>query len=100
MTNRHSWRSPPFGIGEVLEADSLADGLAQARMAFRYCPTRPAFARRHGMSALPQFKAIDPDLPVVLLTGHGSIDLAVDALKLVLPIMSRSHSVRADPAHG
>jgi two-component system, NtrC family, response regulator AtoC len=34
-----------------------------------------------GLAFAAKIRAIDPDLPVVLLTGHGSVDLAVDALK-------------------
>ena len=34
-----------------------------------------------GLALVAKLRAIDPDLPVVLLTGHGSVDLAVDALK-------------------
>jgi DNA-binding NtrC family response regulator len=31
---------------------------------------------------LPGLATIDPDLPVIILTGHGSIDIAVQAIKL------------------
>ena len=34
-----------------------------------------------GLDLVAKLRAIDPDLPVVLLTGHGSVDLAVEALK-------------------
>ena len=34
-----------------------------------------------GLDLVAKLKAIDAELPVVLLTGHGSVDLAVDALK-------------------
>ncbi len=34
------------------------------------------------LDLLPRLQAIDPDLPVVVITAHGSIDLAVRALKL------------------
>jgi DNA-binding NtrC family response regulator len=33
------------------------------------------------LDLLPRLKAIDPDIPLVVLTGHGSIDLAVRAIK-------------------
>ena len=33
------------------------------------------------LALLPRLRAIDPGLPVVLLTGHGSIDLAVRAIQ-------------------
>lgn len=71
-----------FGSCDVLEAGTGADGLAQARDGF---PDLVLLDQRlpdaEGMELIPQLKAIDPDLPVVLLTGHGSTDLAVDALK-------------------
>ena len=34
------------------------------------------------LGLLPRFKEIAPDVPVIILTGHGSIDLAVRAIKL------------------
>jgi two-component system, NtrC family, response regulator AtoC len=34
-----------------------------------------------GLAVAGKIRAIDAELPVVLLTGHGSVDLAVDALK-------------------
>ncbi len=34
-----------------------------------------------GLALVPKLRAIDPDIPVVLLTGQGSVDLAVESLK-------------------
>ncbi|RZI44822.1 sigma-54-dependent Fis family transcriptional regulator [Herbaspirillum sp. HC18] len=34
-----------------------------------------------GMTLLKEIRGIDPDLPVVLITGHGDVSLAVDAMK-------------------
>ena len=34
-----------------------------------------------GLQLFDRVKALDPDLPVILVTGHGDIDLAVAALK-------------------
>jgi len=34
-----------------------------------------------GMALLKALQAIDPDLPVVLITGHGDVSLAVQAMK-------------------
>ncbi len=34
-----------------------------------------------GLDLIPRLHAIDPELPIVLLTGHGSSDLAVQAMK-------------------
>ena len=35
----------------------------------------------NGLELVAKLRAVDPDIPVVLLTGHGSVDLAVEALK-------------------
>jgi DNA-binding NtrC family response regulator len=35
----------------------------------------------NGLELLAQLKAVDPSVPVVMLTGYGSIDLAVRAIK-------------------
>ena len=35
----------------------------------------------NALELLPRLKGISPDMPVILLTGHGSIDLAVRAIK-------------------
>jgi two-component system response regulator AtoC len=66
----------------VKEADSGAAALALVRDAY---PDLVLLDQRlpdgDGLELLARMRAIDPDLPVVLLTGHGSVDLAVDALK-------------------
>jgi DNA-binding NtrC family response regulator len=33
------------------------------------------------LDALPKLKAIDPSVPIIVLTGHGSVELAVEAMK-------------------
>ena len=35
----------------------------------------------NALEVLPRLKAADPSIPVIILTGHGSIDLAVRAMK-------------------
>ncbi|PWC37739.1 sigma-54 dependent transcriptional regulator [Azospirillum sp. TSO35-2] len=35
-----------------------------------------------GMALLSRLLAVDPDLPVVLMTGHGDVSMAVQAMKL------------------
>jgi len=34
-----------------------------------------------GLALLPQIRAIDPDLPIVVMTGWGSIEIAVEAMR-------------------
>ncbi len=36
----------------------------------------------NAIELLPRLKAIDSRVPIIILTGHGSIDLAVEAIKL------------------
>ena len=36
----------------------------------------------NALGLIPRLKAIDPSIPIILLTGYGSIDLAVEAVKL------------------
>ncbi|MDA3962780.1 MAG: sigma-54 dependent transcriptional regulator [Planctomycetota bacterium] len=66
----------------VLEAETIAEGLERATDGF---PDLVLLDQRlpdgSGLDAVASLRAIDPELPVVLLTGHGSTDLAVDALK-------------------
>jgi DNA-binding NtrC family response regulator len=35
----------------------------------------------NGLEALARIRAIDPKIKVIMMTGHGSIDLAVKAMK-------------------
>ncbi len=67
---------------DVVEADTCASAEAAARDA------RPDAAvldyglpDGNALDLLPRLKALDPDLPVVILTGQGTIDLAVRAIK-------------------
>jgi len=68
---------------EVLEAESCAAAEQQWRSG------RPDVAvldysltDGNALDLLPRLKAIDPLVPVIILTGHGSVDLAVEAIKL------------------
>jgi two-component system response regulator GlrR len=38
-------------------------------------------AQQDGISLMEQFHLIDPDLPVIILTAHGTIESAVEAIK-------------------
>jgi DNA-binding NtrC family response regulator len=67
---------------EVDEADSLKAALASFQSA------RPDAAVLDyslpdgtALDLLPRLRALDPGVPLVVLTGHGSIDLAVQAVK-------------------
>ena len=80
-----------FGLREFLEISgyvvSDAASCADAERLFR--TLRPdlslldySLPDGNALELLPRLRAIDPDAPAVILTGHGSIDLAVKAIKL------------------
>lgn len=79
-----------FGMRDFLEAHgyevSEAEGCQEAQKLFK--SSRPdvvvvdyLMADGNALDLLPRLKAIDAGIPVVVLTGHGSIDLAVRAVK-------------------
>ncbi|MEY2689509.1 MAG: hypothetical protein RL375_3708 [Pseudomonadota bacterium] len=78
-----------FGVHDFLETRGFvvdeADSCRSGERAFRAHPpdlTVLDFALPDGdaLTLLPALKAIDPSVPLVVLTGHGSIDLAVRAM--------------------
>jgi len=67
---------------EVVEAESCAE----AEAAFRKAPPDIAIVDYslpdgNALELLPRFREMDPSVPVVILTAHGSVDLAVKAIK-------------------
>jgi DNA-binding NtrC family response regulator len=79
-----------FGIRHFLEAHGLevleAEGCRQARELFR--GFRPDlvlldYRLRDGtaLDLLPEMRAVDPSIPVLVLTAHVSIDIAVQVIK-------------------
>lgn len=79
-----------FGIRDFLQSKGFdvdeADSCRMAQEAFR--ANRPDVALidyrlpdGNALELLPRLKAIDADVPIIILTAHGSIDLAVQAIK-------------------
>jgi DNA-binding NtrC family response regulator len=79
-----------FGIRDFLEQQGFeveeADSCADAQHVFR--TSRPDIVIADYMlpdgtalDLIPRLKEIDPDIPLLVLTAHGSIDLAVRAIK-------------------
>ena len=79
-----------FGIRDYLESKGFqveeAATLAAARMCFQR--ERPdamvldyALPDGNALELVEELRAMDSQVPVILLTGHGSIDLAVRAIK-------------------
>ena len=74
-----------FLVGRDYEVEE-ADTVRQGEELFRQ--SRPDIAildyslpDGNALDVLPRLKANDPTVPVIILTGHGSIDLAVRAMK-------------------
>ena len=44
-----------------------------------------------GIEVLEKIMAINPDVPVIMISGHGNIDTAVEAIKKVHMILLKSH---------
>jgi len=68
---------------EVLTAPDGEAGLAAvtgSRVDLVICDVR--MPRMDGLDLLARIKAMQPDLPVLLLTAHGTVDTAVNAMKL------------------
>ncbi|MDQ3651496.1 MAG: sigma-54 dependent transcriptional regulator [Acidobacteriota bacterium] len=79
-----------FGIRDYLETHGCevteAEDCHTAEMSFRV--SRPDVVVADyllpdgtALDLLPRLKCIDPDVPLLILTGNGSIDLAVQAIK-------------------
>jgi DNA-binding NtrC family response regulator len=67
---------------ETIEADSVA----QAETAFSMTPPDAAILDQNlpdgsGVNLMVRLKTLHPSVPIVILTAHGSIDLAVKAIK-------------------
>ena len=66
----------------VEEAEDGAAGLAVAkRLKFDLVLCDIKMPKMDGIEVLENLHEYDPDLPVVMISGHGSIDTAVDALR-------------------
>src|SRR5215468_3582562 len=79
-----------FGIRDFLESKGFeveeATSCREAIESFQSSRPDAVFADYmlpdgNTLELLPRLKAIDPAVPLIILTGHGSIDLAVRAIK-------------------
>jgi DNA-binding NtrC family response regulator len=79
--------SARFAVGDFLESHGFeVDIVSNAQMVFRI--RRPhavildyLLAEANTVELLARFKATDANVPVLILTAHGSIDLAVQLIK-------------------
>src|SRR5215470_12157929 len=65
--------------GEIVEAVARRD-FDVVLMDLNY--TRDTTSGREGLDLLPRLQALDPSLPVVVMTAWATIDLAVEAMRL------------------
>ena len=65
----------------VLEAETGAEALKRVREGVDLVLLDFRLPDSDGLAVLKQIKEIDPDTLVILLTGHGSVDTAVEAMK-------------------
>ncbi len=66
----------PEGVPALLEQESVDAALIDLNY------TRDTTSGREGMDLLSRIRAIDPILPVVVMTAWGSVDKAVEAMRL------------------
>jgi two-component system response regulator RegA len=67
---------------EAITADSAETALEQAhQQAFSRAIVDLKMAHSSGLELLPQLKAVQPELQVVILTGYSSIATTVEAIK-------------------
>ena len=79
-----------FGVCDFLRGRGFAvdeaDSCRRAEAAFRQSPPAVAIVDYslpdgNALELLPRLKELDPSVPVLILTAHGSVDLAVRAIK-------------------
>jgi len=68
-----------FDVTAVADGDAAIAALGQ--QPFEFVVTDLKMPRRDGYAVLAASKAADPDRPVVLVTAHGTVDVAVAALR-------------------
>jgi DNA-binding NtrC family response regulator len=68
---------------EIAEAATVADAVPMQQAFGPDCIVSDySLPDGDALGLLPKFKEAAPDVPVIILTGHGSIDLAVRAIKM------------------
>ncbi len=68
---------------EILEAGTAEEGLSCIRDTLLDAVLLDLrLPDGDGLTLLPQIKQLQPDLQVVMLTGHGTIESAIEAIKL------------------
>jgi DNA-binding NtrC family response regulator len=66
---------------QVKEAENAADALSAAREGVDLVLLDYRLPDADGLSVLKRIKETDPDTVVLMLTGHGSVGIAVEAMR-------------------
>ncbi len=71
-----------FGCREAADSDRTLNAVGQRRPSVVLLDIWLQGSRMDGMALLEQLKREDPSLPIVIMSGHGTIEMAVQAIKL------------------
>jgi two-component system response regulator GlrR len=71
--------SEDYGVTATGEEDQAVRVLKE--QAFDLCIVDLMLANGDGLSLMEEFRAINPDVPTIILTAHGSIESAVEAMR-------------------
>lgn len=70
-----------YGTRTASDSDSALAAIAARRPSLLFLDIWLQGSRLDGLSLLDEIHAQDPDLPVVIISGHGNIETAVSAIK-------------------
>ncbi|KJZ10914.1 C4-dicarboxylate ABC transporter [Marinomonas sp. S3726] len=68
-----------FQVDTFLDAQQALDSLNKNSPVVVLCDVK--MPKMDGMSVLAKLQALDPELPILLMSGHGDIPMAIEAMK-------------------
>jgi two-component system response regulator GlrR len=71
--------SADYGVTAMGEEDQAIGALKE--QSFDLCIVDLMLANGDGLSLMEEFRTINPDVPTIILTAHGSIESAVEAMR-------------------
>jgi DNA-binding response OmpR family regulator len=69
-----------YGITSVADAAEALNVLQSSKYDIAFLDIR--LPDQNGIQLLPQIKQLNPDMPVIILTAHATLDTAIDAVRL------------------
>ena len=79
FSGRQTLELEGIGVEAFRDAESALDLLTPAWCGIVLSDVK--MPRMDGMELLRQVKGIDPELPVILITGHGDVPMALEAIR-------------------